>query len=382
MADKNYYETLGVNKDASADDIKSAYRRLAKKYHPDLFATAPEAEKKEAEAKFKEIQHAYGVLSDPQKKAAYDQYGSEDGPTMGGAGFNPFGGGGGGFESMFSDIFEAFTGGGRSSSRNRVVNGDDVECTVNLTFKEACFGVKDKEIVFSRMDKCGACGGTGSSSPNGVKTCPKCNGSGSMTINQRTPFGVMQTRTTCDQCRGEGRIITDRCTHCYGKGTVKTQKKIKINVPAGVDNGNTMTLRGEGCVAPPNKGGVNGNLFLIFKVSSHPLFIREGIDISYELPITFIQAALGAKVTVPTLDGTTIIDIPEGTQNGTVIRVKGKGVKSLRKEVYGNMYVHVVVDVPRSLNYKQREALKNAEDALNKATYEKIEKFNKKVKGL
>ena len=283
---------------------------------------------------------------------------------------------------MFSDIFDVFTGGGRNSHRTRTVNGDDIECVVNLTFKEACFGVKDKEISYNRLDTCPVCGGTGSKSPNGVKTCPKCGGSGVMEIIQRTPFGSMRTTTTCDQCRGEGKIITDRCTNCYGKGTVKTQKKLKINVPAGVDNGNTMTIRGEGCVAPRGKGGVNGNLFLIFKVAPHPLFIREGVNVSYELPITFMQAVLGDKITVPTVDGTTVIDIPAGTQNGTVIRVKGKGIKNLRKDSYGDVYIHIVVDIPKNLSLKQKNALNDIKETFSKANYDKVEKYNKTIKGI
>ena len=385
MAQTNYYDVLGVAKTASADEIKSAYRRLAKKYHPDVYATADEKTKKDAEAKFKEITHAYDVLSDPQKKAAYDQYGSEDGPTFSGGG-NPFGDGspfGGGFEDLFSNIFSGFTGGGGRSGgqARRDRNGDDVECTVNLTFKEACFGVKDKEIIFNRMDKCPSCNGTGSKSATGVQTCSRCNGTGTVTMQQRTPFGVMQTRTTCPQCNGEGKVIVDKCTECYGKGIVRKQRRLKVNIPAGVDNGNTMTIAKEGCAAP-NGTGVSGNLFLIFKVASHPIFIREGVNISYELPISITQAALGAKISVPTLDGSTTIDIPEGTQNGTVIRVKGKGVKNLRKDSYGDMYIHIIVDVPKSLNLKQRAALREAEEQLAKAKYDQIDKFNKKLRDM
>lgn len=379
---KNYYDVLGVSKTASADEIKSAYRRLAKKYHPDVYATADEKTKKDAEAKFKEITHAYDVLSDPQKKAAYDQYGSEDGPTFSGGG-NPFGEGspfGGGFEDIFSNIFSGFTGGGRSNAQaRREANGDDIECAVNLTFMEACFGVKEKEIIFNRMERCSTCNGTGSKSPTGVQTCTQCNGTGTVTMQQRTPFGVMQTRTVCPKCHGEGKIILEKCPDCLGKGVIRKQRRLKVNIPAGVDNGNTMTIAGEGC-APVGGKGANGNLFLIFKVASHPVFIREGVNISYELPITMTQAALGARISVPTLDGTTTVDIPEGTQNGTVIRVRGKGVKNLRKDTYGDMYIHVIVDVPKSLNLKQKAALREAEELLAKAKYDQVDKFNKKLR--
>ncbi len=385
MADKDYYSILGVNKDASADDIKSAYRRLAKKYHPDVYATAPEAEKKQAEEKFKEIQHAYDVLSDPQKKAAYDQYGSEDGPMGGGgSGFNPFGGGfsGNGDFDFVSDIFNMFTGGGRSSSRARKnVDGDDVEVVVNLTFKEACFGVKDREVTYMRVEQCSTCKGTGSTNPNGVKVCTKCRGSGVINVQSRSFLGMMTTQRPCDVCGGRGKTVTDKCKDCGGKGIVRKQRKIKINIPAGVDNNQMMTIRGEGC-APSEPGGSYGNLILVFRVAPHSLFVREGKDISFEYPITIMQAALGARVTIPTLNGTTQIDIPEGTQHGTVLRIKDKGVKDLRKNSYGDMYVHIVIDVPKNLNRKQREAMQQAQDALQKATYDKIEKFNRSMRDL
>ncbi len=384
MAEKDCYSILGVSKEASADELKSAYRRLAKKYHPDVYATAPEAEKKNAEEKFKEIQHAYDVLSDPQKKAAYDQYGSEDGPMgAGGSGFNPFSGGfggEGGFDS-FSDFINIFTGGGRSSRTRRNLDGDDIEVAINLTFKEACFGVKDKEVSFMRVEKCATCNGTGSSNPNGVHVCSKCHGTGYITVQQRSLFGVMNTQRTCDACGGRGKTITDKCKDCGGKGTVRRQKTIKVNIPAGVDNGQMMTIRGEGC-APSEQGGNYGNLILIFKVAPHSLFVREGNDISFEYPITIMQAALGAKVTIPTLNGTTQIDIPEGTQHGTVLRIREKGVKDLRRNAYGDMYVHIVIDVPKGLNRKQKEALQAAQDALDKVRYDKIDKFNRSLRDL
>ena len=381
MDNKDYYQILGVEKTASADEIRSAYRRLAKKYHPDVYATADEKTKKDVEAKFKEITHAYDVLSDPQKKAAYDQYGSEDGPTFGGGGGgDPFSGGfAGGFEDLFSNIFSGFTGGGRSQKRQR--DGDDIELTVTLSFKEACFGVKDKEILFNRMDKCTVCGGTGAKNASAIKTCSKCNGTGTVVQQQRTPFGVMQTRTVCPQCRGEGKIITEKCVECYGKGILRKQRRLKVNIPAGVNNDNVMTIPGEGSAAP-NGMGETGKLFLKFRVTPHPLFNREGFNVSYELPITMMQAALGAKITVPTLDGTTTIDIPEGTQNATMIRLNGKGIKKLKESGYGDLYIYVMIDVPKSLSAKQKAALRDAEEALNKARYDKVEKFNKTLRDI
>lgn len=385
MAKSNYYDVLNVPKTASADEIKSAYRRLAKKYHPDVYATAEESKKKEAEVKFKEVQHAYDVLSDPQKKAAFDQYGSEDGPTMNGfgggdGGFNPFGGGGtGSFEDIFSNIFSGFTSGGRTAKRPR--NGDDLEYTLNLSFKEACFGVTDKEITFSRIEKCPTCNGTGAKNESTIKTCPKCGGSGVINVQQRTMFGVMQSQTVCDECGGEGKIIMEKCPDCRGKGRIRKQRTIKINIPAGVDNGQMMTMQGEGNAAP-TKGGNNGNLILLFRVDSHPLFVRDGINISYELPITIMQATLGAKMDVPTLKGVTTIEIPEGTQTGKTIRVKGEGVKSLRRDAYGDLFIKIIVDVPKNLNSKQKSALKSVDDVLSKAKYENIESYNKKLRNL
>lgn len=381
MDNKDYYQILGVEKTASADEIRSAYRRLAKKYHPDVYATADEKTKKDAEAKFKEITHAYDVLSDPQKKAAYDQYGSEDGPTFSGGGGDPFSGGfSTSFEDIFSNIFNGFAGGGRSQNR-RARDGDDVEYTVTLSFKEACFGVKDKEIIYNRLEKCAVCGGTGAKNPGSIKTCSQCNGTGSIVQQQRTPFGVMQTRTVCPQCRGEGKIITEKCVECYGKGIVRKQKRLKVNIPAGVNNDNVMTINGEGS-ASRDSSGMTGSLFVRFRVTPHPVFIREGFNISYELPITIMQAALGAKISVPTLDGTTMITIPEGTQNGDVITLSGKGVKHLKDSGYGSIYIHIIIDVPKSLSSKQKAVLMEAEEALNKAKYDKIDKFNKKLRDL
>ncbi len=379
MAEKDYYGILGLEKTANADEIKSAYRRLAKKYHPDVYATASDAEKKNAEEKFKEVQHAYDVLSDPQKKAAYDQYGSEDGPMGGGgAGFNPFGGGGG-FD-FFSDIINNFTGGGRAS-RSQDRDGDDIEVAVNLAFKEACFGAKDKEIHYTRIERCSACNGSGASNPNAVRTCSKCGGSGVINVQKRTMFGVMSSQMVCDACGGSGKAITEKCRECSGKGRIRRQRMLKVNIPAGIDNGQMMTIRGEGC-APASLRGEFGNLVLVFRVAPHALFAREGTNISFELPITVTQAALGAKITIPTLNGTTQIEIPEGTQNGTVLRVKGKGIKDLRREAYGDLYIHIIVDIPKNLNRKQRDILEEAQSVLEKARYDKIEKYNKTLRDL
>ena len=385
MPKETLYEILGVDKNANADDIKSAYRRMAKKYHPDVYATADEKTKKDAEAKFKEITHAYEVLSDPQKKAAYDQYGSEDGPQFQGGG-NPFGDGSPFGTGGFEDIINSFFGGGFSArggrqQAGREQMGDNIQLVVNLTFMEACFGVKDKEIIFKRMEKCPVCKGSGAASPSAIKTCSRCNGSGYATTQTRTPFGIMQTQGVCPDCRGKGKIITEKCKECYGNGRIRKQVRKVINVAPGVYTGKDITVPGLGDEAP-GTGGINGNLQLVFKVASHPLFNRINNDICYDLPITPIQATLGAKITIRTLNGTATLEIPEGTQNGKVFRLKGKGVKDFNRAEYGDMLITVLIDIPKSLNSKQKEVLRQAEDLLSKAKYDQIEKYKKLLREL
>ncbi len=382
MEQKDYYGILGVDKNASADEIKSAYRRMAKKYHPDVYATASDKEKAEAEDKFKEVQHAYDVLSDPQKKAAYDQYGSEDGP-MGGGGFNPFGDGfgdGAGFGDIFSDIFSAFSGGGGRRSANAARGGDDIEVEVNLTFKEACFGVK-KEIPYSRVEKCPTCKGTGAKDGTSVKTCTKCGGRGRVVVQQRTMLGVMQTERVCDMCGGTGKIIMEPCPDCKGKGRVRKQRTITVNIPAGVDNGQMLNMQNEGNAG--YNGGPNGNLILVFRVKPHPLFTRKGNDLFFELPITLTQAVFGDTVEIPTLDKPVSIEIPAGTKNNTNIKIKGKGVKDLRRNVYGDIIAIIKVDVPKNIGLKQRRECRTAFEQVDKnATYDEVEKYKKKIRNL
>ena len=377
MASKDYYKVLGIQKGATADEIKSAYRSLAKKHHPDVFATKSESEKKAAEQQFKDIQHAYDVLSDPQKKQAYDQFGSEDGPTMSGGG-NPFGAGG--FGDIFSDIFSAFSdSGARGSQRSRMqsVPGDDIEITMRLDFNEACFGVA-KDISFTRIEKCATCSGSGAKPGSSKKRCTKCGGSGTITVNQRTMFGTMQTTRTCDMCNGAGEIIDVPCSDCSGKGRVRKARTIKVNVPAGVDDGQILTMRGEGSASLTN--GANGNLIILFSVRPHVLFKREGVNLYLDLPITFLQAVLGAKIDIPTLKSPVTVDIPEGTQSGTMIRVKGSGVKHLRKDSYGDLFVRVIIDIPRSISHKQKKKLLDIEENFADAKFEKIKEYNKKLR--
>ena len=356
--DKNYYDVLGVKKDATDAEIKSAYRNLAKQYHPDKFSTASDSEKKAAEAKFKDINHAYGVLSDKEKRANYDAYGSEEGPMNrgfgGGAGAGGFGGFGG-FDDIFSNIFSSFGGRSRGYARDNRVDGDDITMELVLTFKEAAFGC-EKEITINRSEECKDCKGTGAKYGTKLKTCPRCNGTGTISTVQNTPFGRIQNSQVCPECRGAGKIIEEQCDVCKGRGYTRQRRTVKITVPAGIDNGQMMTYYNEGEAG--RNGGKKGNLIVIISVKAHPVFKRRGFDIYLEMPITFTQAALGAKVDIPTLTEPVSYTIPECTQTGTVFRIKGKGIKQLRKEQYGDLYVTVTVETPKSLTREQKEALK------------------------
>ena len=357
MAEKrDYYEVLGVNKGASDDEIKKAYRQMAKKYHPDL-----NPGDKDAEQKFKEVNEAYSVLSDPDKKSKYDRFGH--------AGVDPSygaeGGGFGGFSGMdfdVSDIFSSFFGGsfGTSSRRNMPVQGEDREVRVNLTFEEAVFGC-EKNIKFYRIEKCEDCGGTGAAKGTSPTTCPDCSGTGRVRAQQRTPFGVMQTQRTCDKCRGTGKIINTPCQTCSGKGYVRKQKNFTVTIPAGIDNGQSITLRGQGDIG--QNGGPNGDLYVTVSVAKHSLFKRDGMNISYEIPITFSEAALGTKIQIPTLEGREDYTIPEGTQSGTVFTLKNRGVTEVRGTRRGNLSFKVNVEVPRNLSSKQKELLKAFADS-------------------
>ncbi|MDR3185761.1 MAG: molecular chaperone DnaJ [Christensenellaceae bacterium] len=373
----NYYEVLGLSKGASADDIKSAYRQLAKKYHPDVFATANAKEKSEAEKKFKDVQHAYDVLSDPQKKEAFDTYGSEEGPQFNTSGFRGSFSSDFGSSDIFSDLFSAFTGGGRSAQKNR--HGENIEVLLQLTFSEAYFGV-EKEITFNRVENCTSCHGTGAKNGTDLQTCTKCGGRGTISVIQQTFLGTMRSESVCPSCGGAGKIIKEKCSVCSGRGNSKVKRTIKVKIPAGVANQQTLTVRNEGSAGSAKDS--NGNLFVVFRVQPHPLFIREGENLKMQLPISIFDAISGKIVEVPTMKKPVTITIPEGTEDGTIIRVRGQGMKILGKESYGDLYVQITIDIPKNLSLKQKKSLKEFESSFGSCKYDKIENYNKKVSSI
>jgi molecular chaperone DnaJ len=348
---KDYYELLDVEKNASDEDIKRAFRKMALKYHPDK-----NPGDKEAEEKFKEINEAYQVLSDPQKKSQYDQFGTTDFNGQGGyEGFGGFGGGGfGGFSDIFGDIFDIFGSNGKKP-KNGPQRGADLEYNLNLTFEEAAFGVK-KDLDIFRYETCGTCSGSGARPGTSPKTCDRCHGTGQMKTQRNTPFGSFVSVTACDKCHGEGRIIETPCTECNGNGKVRRKKVVSINIPAGVDTGNTIPLRGEG--EPGVKGGPAGDLYVNIRVAPHKIFKRQGFDIVCEVPVSFIKASLGGEIIIPTLEGDTKQPIAEGTQPGTVVKLKGKGIPRVRGNGRGDLYAQLNVEIPKKLNERQRELLK------------------------
>lgn len=371
MANNDYYAVLGLEKGASDDDIKKAFRKLAIKYHPDKNQGNAEAEEK-----FKEINEAYQVLSDPEKKARYDQFGTAD--FNGAGGFDGFDFGGmGGFGDIFESIFGGGFGGGGGSRRNGPQRGADIEYTLTLTFEEAIFGV-EKEISVTRSENCESCKGTGAKAGTSSKTCPKCNGSGQVRTQRQTPLGNFVSTSTCDRCGGKGQIIETPCTECKGKGKIRKNRKITVNIPAGVDTGNVMPLRGQG--EHGANGGPPGDLYVRINVTPSKTFKRKGFDIYIDYTISMARATLGAEVTVPTVDGDVKYTIPAGTQPGTLFRLKGKGVPRVNSSGRGDQYVNVIVEVPKNLNDKQKEALKAFMEASGEH-YEEDSKDGKDKKG-
>ena len=374
MAEKrDYYEVLGVDKTAGEEEIKHAYRKLAKKYHPDLNPGDAEAE-----AKFKEANEAYSVLSDPEKKSKYDQFGHAGvDPNFGaGGGF-----GGGGFADFdLSDLFGSFFGGAFSGGgrRNGPQRGRDVEAAVTLTFEEALFGC-EKSVEIGRVESCGDCKGSGAAAGTQPETCSVCHGTGRVVRQQRSVFGMTQVQTACDACGGSGRIVKNPCKTCGGKGRLRRRRKITFKVPAGVDNDQVITLPNEGDAGL--NGGGSGDLNIILRVKPHPVFRRDGYDLHIEVPVTFAQAALGAELTVPVPDGKVKYSIPEGTQNGDVFRLRNKGVRK-RGSVgaNGDEYVHIRVVVPKNLSRKQKELLRQAADGVGEDSYPELGDFKSKFK--
>jgi molecular chaperone DnaJ len=374
---RDYYEVLGVDKNASDADIKKAYRKLAKQYHPDV-----NPGDKEAEARFKEINEAYEVLSDPKKRSQYDHFGHAGFDSNGG--FSGFGGFGDFSNFDFGgigDIFETFFGGtgfGRTGrSRNAPQKGSDLKYSMEISFEEAAFGVK-KEILVNRMEKCSNCSGSGARPGTSPSTCTHCNGTGQVQIKQSTPFGQFVNIKTCDVCRGEGKVVTNPCPSCNGKGKVRRKTRIEVNIPAGIDDGQTISLRGEG--EPGFRGGPTGDLYITVRVKPHPIFTRQGNDVICDMPITFVQAALGSELEVPTLDGKVKYTIPEGTQTGTIFRLRGKGIPYIRGGGRGDQYVKVNVEVPKKLDEKQKALLREFGELLGDEAYEQRKGFFDKMK--
>ena len=363
MAEKrDYYEVLGVDRGADDATLKKAYRKLAKKYHPDM-----NPGDKEAEAKFKEATEAYGVLSDPDKRRQYDQFGhaafENGGGGAGAGGFGGFDFGGGDMGDIFGDIFGDLFGGGGSRRRanNGPMKGANLRAVVHITFEEAVFGCQ-KELEINLKDTCTTCHGTGAKPGTSPETCSKCNGTGQITYTQQTMFGSVRNVTTCPDCGGTGKIIRDKCTVCHGTGYTSSRKRIQVNIPAGIDDGQSIRIREKG--EPGVNGGPRGDLLVEVQVTRHPIFQRQDMNIFSTAPITFAQAALGGDVKISTVDGDVLYTVKPGTQTDTKIRLKGKGVPSLRNSnVRGDHYVTLVVQTPTRLNEKAKEALRALDEA-------------------
>lgn len=353
---RDYYEVLGVSKGASEDEIKKAFRQLAKKHHPDM-----NSGNKEAEAKFKEVNEAYEVLSDKDKKARYDQFGHAgvDPNGFGGAGAGGFGGFDGSGFGDIGDIFDMFFNGSGFGSSSKKKSGPqkgaDLKYEIEIDFKEAAFGVK-REVQITRNESCTACSGSGAKTGSKVEPCKACGGTGEVRFTQSTILGRVVNVKPCEACHGEGKIIKEPCPTCLGRGTVRKNRKITIDIPGGVDTGSVMPLRGEG--EPGHKGGSNGDLYIYIRVKPHKFFKRDGTDLFCEMPISFVQAALGAEIPVPTLEKSEDFEIPEGTQTGTTFKLKGKGIPSLRNKVRGDLYFTVKVEVPKKLSDSQKDILR------------------------
>ena len=373
---RDYYEVLGVSRGASEDEIKKAYKKMARKYHPDL-----NPGDKTAEEKFKEVNEAYEFLSDADKKARYDQYGHAGvDPNFGAGGF------GGGFDGSFDfgdlgDIFGSFFGGGfgggRRTNPNAPQRGESIRMSIAISFEEAAFGC-EKAVTVERYETCDTCHGNGCAPGTSPEVCPDCHGTGTVQVRRQTPMGVFATSSPCPKCGGKGRIIHQPCKDCRGSGMVRKKKTIQASIPAGIDNGQTISIRGQGNAG--KNGGPAGDLLITITVRPHELFRREGTSVLCEAPITFTQAVLGAELEIPTIDGKVKYTLPEGTQSGTTFRLKGKGIPSINGRGRGDQYVTVYIETPKNLNKEQKEALKKFAETMGESNYEEQKKFFKKFK--
>ena len=379
MADKrDYYEVLGLSKSASEEEIKKAYRKQAKKYHPDLHPGD-----KECEEAMKEVNEAYEILSDPQKKARYDQYGFAGVDPSYGAGAGGFGGAGFG-DFDLGDIFGSFFGGGggfggggQRRNPNAPRQGENLHINLVISFMEAVHGCT-KTVTVNRRETCPECNGSGAAKGTSPETCPDCHGSGSVTTQQRTPFGIMQSRQPCSRCGGKGKIIKEPCKHCNASGRVSVSKKYEVNVPAGIDDDQSIALRGLGDAGA--NGGPAGDLIVNISVRPDEVFERDRFDVYVSVPITYAQAVMGAEVVVPTVDGKVQYTVPEGTQPGTTFRLRGKGIQYLNGRGRGDQYVRVNVEIPRKLNKEQRKALEAFEQTMKDDNYEQRKGFAKRLR--
>ena len=388
MADKrDYYEVLGLQKGASEEEVKKAFRKMAMKYHPDK-----NPGDKTAEERFKEVNEAYSILSDPEKKEKYDRFGFAGVDPNAGFGEGGFGGfsqawssatGGGftGFEDMFGDLFGGgfggFSGFGGGRSKTGPIKGSDLQKTVTIEFEEAAFGVK-KEISVNKLVRCSKCNGEGTAQGTTKRKCSKCSGTGTVTQVQNTAFGRFQSTRACPDCGGTGTIIDTPCPDCNGQGSIRKTVKINIDIPAGVDTGSVIPIRNQG--EPGKNGGPDGDLYIVMQVKPHKIFQRQGSNLYLEIPITFNQAALGDEIVVPTLSEKIKYKIPAGTQPDTVFRLKGKGIKELRSNRNGDLYVTVQLEVPTKLNAKQKKAIEEMGEAVDSSCYQKKTGFTQKLK--
>lgn len=368
---RDYYEVLGVSKTATEDEIKKAYRQVAKKYHPDM-----NPGDKEAEAKFKEASEAYAILSDTEKRRQYDQFGH--------AAFEQGGGGAGGFEftgdmsDIFGDLFGDFFGGGRRRANTGPMKGANIRAGIRITFEEAVFGT-EKELELNLKEECATCHGSGAKPGSSSETCSKCGGQGQVVFTQQSLFGMTRSVQTCPDCRGTGKIIREKCLDCHGAGYLTKRKKIQVTIPAGIDNGQSIRIRGKG--EPGERGGEWGDLLVEVSVSRHPIFQRQEYDIYSTAPMSFAQAALGGDVRISTVDGDVLYSVAPGTQTDTKVRLRGKGVPTLRnKQVRGDHYVTLVVQVPSKLTSEQKELLKKFDESMTGEKKESTERPEKEEK--